>query len=127
MDTILKQREERLTYMAKQQEAMRNRAEDQHNYLVENQDDIMESMLEQKVEVANRHEELRKQADERRKKMAVMRAAMADMQPEERRAYLQEHQEEIFAPRGHSRSRMMAPPWAQQPQRMVAPPPAPQP
>jgi hypothetical protein len=134
METYLREREERLARIEKQQELMRNRAEDQHNYLVENQDKIMQRMLEQKVEVANRHEELRKQADERRKNMAAMRAAMADMTPQEKMAYMQEHQEDVFgAPaagqpgmhRGEGRPPM--PPWARQAPRPVAPSAPPQP
>lgn len=137
MDTYLKQREERLVSMEKQQEAMRNRAEDQHNYLVENQDKIMQGMLEKKVEIANRHEELRKQADERRKKMAAMRVAMEDMTPQERSLYMQEHQAELFGSQGNRRPSMRPdmrgvqgrppspPPWMRQAPNPV--PPAPQP
>jgi chromosome segregation ATPase len=121
METYLREREKKLADFEKQQEQMRNQAEDQHNYLVENQDKIMQRMLEQKVEVANRHEGLRKQADERRKKMVAARAAMADMTPRERMAYMQAHQQELFAvpegmparmPRGEARRPM--PPWARQ-------------
>jgi hypothetical protein len=121
METYLREREKKLANFEKQQEQMRNKAEDQHNYLVENQDEIMQRMLEQKVEIANRHEALRKQADERRKKMVAARAAMADMTPQERMAYMQAHQQELFAvpegmparmPRGEARRPM--PPWARQ-------------
>ena len=125
MDTFLKQREERLAFMVKQQEAMRNRAEDRHNHLVENQDDIMEGMLEEQVNIASRHEELRKQADERRRKMTVMRATLMDMAPEERRAYIEKHREELFGARSaQSRAGGMPapPPWAQHRMRPSAPP-----
>lgn len=121
METYLREREEKLANYEKRQEQMRNQAEDQHNYLVENQDEIMQRILEQKVEVANRHEELRKQADARRKKMVAARAAMADMTPQEKMAYMQTHRQELFAapegmparmPGGEARRPM--PPWARQ-------------
>ncbi len=134
METFLREREKKLAQVEKQQELMRNRAEDEHNYLVENQDKIMQRMLEQRVEVANRHEELRKQADERRKKMAAMRTAMADMTPQEKMAYMQAHQEEVFgAPAGgqpnlrRGGGRPPMPPWARQAPRPVAPSAPPQP
>lgn len=129
METFLKEREEKLVDMEKQQEAMRNRAEDQHNYLVENQDKIMQGLLEQKVEIANRHEELRKQADERRKKMAAVRTAMAGMTPQEKWTYMQEHQEDVFGAAGgmqpgipRAAARPPLPPWMQQAPRPLEPP-----
>jgi hypothetical protein len=128
MNTYLKQREERLLSTVKQQEAMRNRAEDRHNYMVENRDDILKGMLDEQVEIASRHEELRKQAEERRKKMAVMRATMMDMAPEERMAYIEEHREGLFGeldtpqrPAG----RPAPPPWMQNSMRPPVPPAAP--
>jgi len=124
MDAYLKQREERLLSTVKQQETMRNRAEDRHNYLVENQDDILEKMLDEQVDIASRHEELRKQAEERRKKMAAMRATVMDMPPEERRAYMEEHRAELFGERPASqRPERPAPPaWVQNPMRPPVPP-----
>lgn len=96
MDAYLKQREERLDALVKQQEKMRNRAEERHNYLVKNQDDIMEGMLDEQVDIASRHEELRLQAEERRSKMATMRTTLMGMAPAERRAYMEEQREELF-------------------------------
>ena len=128
METYMREREKRLANFEKQQELMRNRAEDQHNYLVENEDKIMRRMLEQKVEIANWHEELRKQADERRKKIVAARAVMADMTPQEKMAYMQAHQQELFAapegmpgrmPQGEARQSM--PPWVRQAPRAAQP------
>jgi len=121
METYLRAREKKLANFEKRQEQMRNQAEDQYNYLVENQDKIMRHMLEQKVEIANRHEELRKQADKRRKKIVAARAVMADMTLQEKMIYMQAHRQELFSdhegmprhmPRGEVRPPM--PPWAQQ-------------
>jgi len=128
MDAYLKQREERLLSTIKEQEAMRNRAEDRHNYLVENQDDILQGMLDEQVDVASRHEELRLQAEDRRKKMAVMRTTMRDMAPEERRAYMEEHRAEFFGEQAAPQrpaGRPAPPSWVQNPMRPPVPPPAP--
>jgi hypothetical protein len=123
MDTYMKQREERLAFRVRQQEALRNRAENQHNYLVENQDKILSDMLEQKIEMAARHEDMRKQADDRRKKIVAMRTALHGMTPEERRAYIEEHREELFGAANRMQRRHARPPhppWMQQ--RPPAPP-----
>jgi hypothetical protein len=121
VETYLRAREKKLANFEKRQEQMRNQAEDQYNYLVENQDEIMRHMLDQKIEIANRHEELRKQAGERRKKIVAARALMADMTPREKMVYMQAHRQALFSahervprhmPRGAARPPM--PPWAQQ-------------
>lgn len=137
MDVFLKEREERLLSMVKRQEEMRNRAEERHNYLVENQDEIMEGLREEQVDIASRHEEQRLRAEERRKKMTAMRLAMEGMTPQERSVYMQEHQAELFGPQGDTRPNMrpdmrggqgrppFPPPWMQQAPNTV--PPAPQP
>jgi hypothetical protein len=125
MDAYLKQREERLAALVKQQEKKRNRAEERHNYLVENQDDIMEGMLDEQVDIASRHEELRLQAEERRQKMAVMRTTLMDMAPEERRAYMEEQREELFGERAMPQRparRSVPPTWTQNRMRPPAPP-----
>jgi hypothetical protein len=103
---------------------MRNRAEERHNYLVENQNDIMDGMLDEQVDIASRHEEMRLQAEERRRKMAAMRSTLMDMAPEERRAYMQSQREELFGemtPRQRP-TRPAPPPWAQSPMRPPVPP-----
>ena len=128
MEAYLQQREERLLSTIKQQEEMRNRAEDRHNYLVENQDDILQGMLDEQVDVASRHEELRMQAEDRRKKMAVMRATMRDMAPEERRVYMEEHRAELFGEQAAPQrpaGRRAPPSWVQKPMRQPVPPPVP--
>ena len=128
MDAYLKQREESLLAKIKRQEEMRNRAEDRHNYLVENQDDILQGMLDEQVDIASRHEELRLQTEERRKKMAFMRATMRDMAPEERRAYMEEHRAELFGEQAAPQrpaGRPAPPSWVQNPMRPPVPPPAP--
>ena len=83
---------------------MRNKAEDQHNYLVEHHKEMLEKVLQQQIDAANRHEELRKQADERRKKLAAFRATMKNMTPEERRAYMDEHRADLFGPEPENRA-----------------------
>lgn len=141
LDAFLKEREERLLSVIKRQEEMRNRAEERHNYLVENQDEIMEGLREEQVDIASRHEEQRLRAEERRKKMTAMRLAMEGMTPQERSVYMQEHQAELFGPQGDARPNMrpnmrpdtrggqgrppFPPPWMQQAPDTV--PPAPQP
>ena len=125
MDAFLQQREERLDKMIKQQEAMRSRAEERHNYLLENQEDILKTMLEQQDDVAKRHEELRKQAEERRNKMTAMRATMMNMSPEERMAYMDEHRSEFVdeqSPPPAPAGRPALPPWIQNPVRTPYPP-----
>ena len=124
MDAYLKQREERLLTTIKEQEERRNRAEDRHNYLVENQNDILQGMLDEQVDIASRHEELRLQAEERRKKMAVMRTTMMDMGPEERRVYMEEHRAELFGEQAAPQrpaGRPAPPAWVQNPMRPPVP------
>jgi hypothetical protein len=83
-------------------------------------------MLNEQVDIASRHEEIRKQAEERRKKMAAMRATMMNMSPEERMVYMEEHRGDLFdeqnmpqAPAGRPAA---PPPWVQPPQRRPFPP-----
>jgi hypothetical protein len=89
----------------------------------------MQGLLEQKVEIASRHEELRQQADERRKKIIAARTAMSGMTPQEKMAYMQEHRQALFdvpegmqdrRPRGAVRPPMQS--WARQAPPRVAPP-----
>ena len=42
---------------------------------------------------------MRKQAEERRKEVAAMRIRMMEMSPEERRAYMEEHRDELMQQR----------------------------
>ena len=128
MDAFLKEREERLLSMVKRQEEMRNRAEERHNYLVENQDKIMEGLREEQVDIASRHEEQRLRAEERRRKLAVMRDTLRDMAPQERRAYMEEQREELFGEQAIPKrpARRPAPPaWTQNNMRPPFPPVAP--
>jgi hypothetical protein len=70
-------------------------------------------MLDEQVDIASRHEEMRQQAEERRRKIVAMRATLMNMSPEERMAYLEEHRDELFgeeaAPQPPARPRMMQP------------------
>jgi hypothetical protein len=52
--------------------------------------------LKRKDDLIKRHEEMRQQAEERRAKVAERRALLRKMGPEEWRAYLDEHYDEIF-------------------------------
>ena len=104
---------------------MRNRAEERRNYLIENQEDILKTMLEPQDEVASRHEELRKQAEERRNRMAAMRANMMSMPPEERMAYMEKHRSEFVDEQSMPQAaagRPELPPWIQNPMRPSYPP-----
>ena len=65
------------------------------------------------------------QAEERRKKMAVMRTTMMDMGPEERRAYMEEYRAELFgeqAAQQRPAGRPAPPAWVQNPMRPPVPP-----
>jgi len=98
MDAYLKEQEDRQARESARYEAMRDKAEERHNYLVQHNQEMLDKALQQQIEYANRHEELRKQAEERRKRLAAFRSTMKDMTPEERWAYLDEHREELFGP-----------------------------
>lgn len=121
METWLKQAEDRQLRDISRHEAMRNQAEEQYNYLVENKDKLMEERLQQKIDAANRHEELRKQAEERRKELAILRENMKNMTPEERRAEIRKHYNELF---GETETAQRMVPASRTPWRV--PPPGPQ-
>ena len=102
MEAWLKQAEDRQLREISRYEAMRNQAEEKYNYLVQNQEKLMEENLQRELEAASRHEEMRKQAEERRKQLVTLRATMKDMTPEERRAEIEKHRAELFGVReGH--------------------------
>ena len=106
--------EERQQQIAARHEAGRNRAQDRYNYLSSNSEDLMNKALDAQLEIAERHEEIRTQAEERHKKIAAHRDAMMSMTMEERRAYMDEHANEIFGSRGETRrpAAPQRPPWA---------------
>lgn len=113
METWLKQAEDRQLRDVSRHEAMRNKAENQHNYLVQNQEKLMEDALQQYIDAANRHEELRKQADERRKQLMTLRENIKDMTPDERQAAIEKYRTELYgeaaAPRRAARLRAQPP------------------
>ena len=78
----------------------------------------MNKALDEQLKMAERHEEIRKQAEERHKKIAAYRDAMMSMTMEERRAYMDEHADEIFGSPGEFK-RPEAPP---RPSRAMRPP-----
>jgi len=85
----------------------------------------MDGMLDEQVEIASRHEELRKQAEERRKEMAAVRTRMMEMAPEERRAYMEAQREALFGEQSmppQPADPPARPAWAQRPMRPPVPP-----
>lgn len=92
LEAWLLEREAQQQYSARQHEFMRNRALSEHDYLLQNH----EKLLRQKMGIANWHEEMRKQAEERRNKIAAIRLAIKDMTPAERRRYMEAHRAELY-------------------------------
>ena len=123
LNVWLRRQEDRQTRAAARHEALRNKAEEEHNYLVQHHEEMLDQMLRERVDFANRQEKIRKQADNRRKKLAVIRATVKDMTPEERWAYMEEHRADLFTESAgmHGRS---APPMHphRAPARPVPPP-----
>ena len=60
------------------------------------QDNILSEAIDEQDEVASRHEEMRKQAEERRARLAAHREAMSGLTAEEKLDYLEAHRDEIF-------------------------------
>lgn len=108
IEAWLKQAEDRQSSEISRQEAARNKAEDRYNYLVANQERLMEEALQKNIDTANRHEEKRKQAEERRKRLITLRETIKDMTPEERRAAIEEYRTEMYGERAATR-RVAAP------------------
>jgi hypothetical protein len=119
METWLKQAEDRQARDISYHEALRSQAEERHNYLVQNHEELLENTLQQQIDFANRQEEMRKQAEERRKQLATFRANMKDMTPEERWAELEKYRTELFGETANPQ-RVVPPshmPWQVQPPR----------
>ncbi|MDH3979206.1 MAG: hypothetical protein OEU91_01690 [Gammaproteobacteria bacterium] len=109
METWLKQAEDRQAHDISRHEALRNQAEERHNYLVKNHETLLENTLQQQIDFANRHEEMREQAEERRKQLAIFRANIKDMTPEERWVELEKYRTELFGETANPR-RVVPPP-----------------
>lgn len=92
--------------------------------LVENKDTILSEAIDEQEAMAERHEEMRKQAEERRSRIATHREAMSGMNAEERLDYMEAHRDEIFPPA--EREQRRAPPrqgWSAPSARYRMPPP----
>ena len=77
----------------------------------------MEEALQKNIDTANRHEEKRKQAEERRKRLITLRETIKGMTPEERRAAIEEYRTEMYGERAAPRRGTQPPrtPRQQQP------------
>jgi hypothetical protein len=88
---------------------------------VKHHQELLEMALKRKDDLIKRHEEMRQQADARRAEIAERRAKMRAMGPEEWRAYMDKHYDEIFKQTDNdTRPFGPRPPWS------TAPVPAPE-
>jgi hypothetical protein len=121
VDAHLKQQEERYSKTASEQETIRSRTQEDRDYLAKHHQELLEMALKRKDDLIKRHEEMRQQADARRAEIAERRAKLRAMGPDEWRAYMDEHYDEIFQ-RNEEGKRPLGPrpPWS------TAPVPAPE-
>jgi len=111
-DVWLERQEQRQEQLVKRREEMRNKAKADRDYLSEHHQELLEAALKRKDDMIKRLEEVRQRAADQKAMLAAHRAAMKGMPPEERRAYINEHREEIFGRDKDSRRPSgPRPPW----------------
>lgn len=108
-EAMLKQREERMAEIIREQEKLRDRYAGERDYLNEHHQEFLQMALERKEERIKRHEELRRKAEERRAELARYRSEMEGMSPEELNAYLDERITEMSRDQDQRRHRRAYP------------------
>jgi hypothetical protein len=89
-DAMLKQREARQAEIIKRQTEMRDRYTGERDYLSEHHLELLDMALKRKEKRIKRHEDVRRQAEERQAEFARYRSEMEGLSPEEMNAYMDE-------------------------------------